>query len=107
MRTIEWTNAFKRDFKRHANLESALIEALWKLGNDEPLPQKFSDHALGGEYKDHRDCHIHPDLVLIYAKPSTTVLRLVRMAVTASCLGSKSATFMHPEARSRNLESTS
>ena len=41
MRTIEWTNAFKRDFKKHGNLQSALIEALWKLSTDEPLPQKF------------------------------------------------------------------
>ena len=87
MRTIDWTNAFKRDFKRHGNLESALVEALWKLSNDEPLPQKFSDHALSGDYKDHRDCHIHPDLVLIYAKPDAKTLRLVRLGSHSELFG--------------------
>lgn len=79
MRTIEWTNAFKRDFKRCGALENALIEALWKLGNDEPLPPGFRDHALTGEWKDHRDCHIRPDLVLIYRKPDDKRLQLVRL----------------------------
>ena len=87
MRTIEWANAFKRDFKRHGNLEAALVEALWKLGNDLPLPQKYSDHALGGDYKDQRDCHIHPDLVLIYSKPDPQTLRLVRLGSHSELFG--------------------
>jgi mRNA interferase YafQ len=66
MRKIEWTAAFKRDFKRCGALEAPLIEALWKLANDEPLPERFCDHALSGEWKDFRDCHIKPDWVLIY-----------------------------------------
>ena len=87
MRTIEWTNAFKRDFKKHGNLQSALIEALWKLSTDEPLPQKFSDHALSAEWQDHRDCHIQPDLVLIYAKPDPKVLKLVRLGSHSELFG--------------------
>lgn len=79
MRKIEWTNAFKRDFKRHGSFESAFIEALWKLAMDEPLPERFFDHALSGDWKDHRDCHIRPDLVLIYHKPDGDTLRLVRL----------------------------
>jgi len=35
MRTIEWTTAFKRDFKKIGTFESAFVEALWKLANDE------------------------------------------------------------------------
>lgn len=87
MRTIEWTSAFKRDFKRHGSLESALIEALWKLGSDEALPLKFSDHALSGEWKDHRDCHIRPDLVLIYNKPDAKTLRLARLGSHSEIFG--------------------
>ncbi|MEQ1559058.1 MAG: type II toxin-antitoxin system YafQ family toxin [Methyloglobulus sp.] len=79
MRTIEWTTAFKRDFKRHGSFEAAFIEVLWKLANDEMLPQRFCDHPLNGEWKDFRDCHIKPDLVLIYRKVGNDTLQLVRL----------------------------
>lgn len=79
MRQIDWTNAFKRDFRKHGTLDSAFIEALWKLANDEPLPERFCDHALTGDWIDHRDCHIKPDLVLIYRKPDDKILQLVRL----------------------------
>jgi mRNA interferase YafQ len=54
----------------------ALVEA---LANDQLLEPRFRDHALTGEWKDHRDCHLKPDLVLIYQKPDADVLRLVRV----------------------------
>jgi mRNA interferase YafQ len=37
------------------------------------------DHALSGEWKDHRDCHLKPDLVLIYRLPDVETLELVRL----------------------------
>ena len=85
MRTIERTSRFKRDYKREAKgphraaLEVDFIDTLIALANDEPLAEKYHDQALGGDWKDHRDCHIKPDLVLIYRKPDTTVLQLVRL----------------------------
>jgi mRNA interferase YafQ len=79
MRKIEWTNAFKRDFKRCGMFESRFIEALYKLANDEKLSDKFCDHDLSGDWKDHRDCHIKPDLILIYRKPTDQNLQLVRL----------------------------
>jgi hypothetical protein len=42
-----------------------------------PWPEQQRDHALPGEWKDHRDCHINPDLVLIFRKPEEA-LQLVR-----------------------------
>lgn len=79
MRRIEWTTAFKRDFKKVGTLESAFVEALWKLANDEPLPERFRDHELKGEWKGFRDCHIRPDLILIYRRPTADRLQLVRL----------------------------
>ena len=35
--------------------------------------------ALAGEWHDHRDCHIRPDLILIYRKSGDDVLQLVRI----------------------------
>jgi len=49
------------------------------LVNNRPLPKKHQDHALTGDWKDHRDCHIKPDLILIYRKPDNEVLQLVRL----------------------------
>ncbi|MFZ9611571.1 MAG: type II toxin-antitoxin system YafQ family toxin [Methylococcales bacterium] len=40
---------------------------------------KHRDHSLTGDWKDHRDCHVKPDLVLIYRKPNDEVLQLVRL----------------------------
>jgi mRNA interferase YafQ len=49
------------------------------LAADAPLPERYRDHALTGDWKDHRDCHIRPDLVLIYRKPDAETLDLVRL----------------------------
>ncbi|AHE95244.1 type II toxin-antitoxin system YafQ family toxin (plasmid) [Campylobacter fetus] len=45
-----------------------------KLANDEILETKFKDHQLKGEYKDFRECHIKPDLLLIYRKNSNLLI---------------------------------
>ena len=85
MRTIERTGQFKRDYKRErrgrhaATLESDLRTVLTDLANDSPLAPSYRDHALMGDWKDHRDCHVKPDLVLIYCKPNDATLQLVRL----------------------------
>lgn len=85
MRTIERTGQFKRDYKRekrgqHAKtLDAVLIPIIEALANDEPLEPRHRDHALTGEWRDHRDCHVKPDLVLIYRKPDDDTLQLVRL----------------------------
>jgi mRNA interferase YafQ len=43
------------------------------------LGRRNFDHPLSGEWSDHRDCHIRPDLVLIYRKPDDDSLELVRL----------------------------
>lgn len=51
------------------------------LAHDLPLAEKHHDHSLSGKWKDHRDCHVKPDLVLIYRRPDDvdSVLQLVRL----------------------------
>jgi mRNA interferase YafQ len=49
------------------------------LAADVVLPHRSFDHALSGEWADHRDCPIRPDLVLIYRKPDAETLELVRL----------------------------
>lgn len=85
MRTIERTGQFKRDYKREAKgqhraeLDTILVPVLAALARDEILEPRLRDHALSGDWRDHRDCHIRPDLVLIYRKPDDEVLQLVRL----------------------------
>jgi len=57
------------------------------LAADTPLPRRSFDHPLSGEWNDHRDCHIRPDLVLIYRKPDDGSLELVASAhlVSLAC----------------------
>ena len=85
MRRIEPTRAFRRDFKREkrsgrfSNLDSLLGEDVSLLADDKPLSEKNRDHSLGGNWQDCRECHLKPDLLLIYRKADANVLQLIRM----------------------------
>ncbi len=85
MREIEYTTRFRRDYKREKagrqgrKLDTLLMEVVNHLAEDTPLPPRNFDHPLSGEWSDHRDCHIRPDLVLIYRKPDRSSLQLVRL----------------------------
>lgn len=85
MRTIERTGAFKRDYKREVKgrhgptLAGDLTALVQRLAGDLPLEPRHRDHALSGDWTDHRDCHLKPDLVLIYRKPDAETLQLVRL----------------------------
>lgn len=85
MRTIKQTGQFKRDLKREAKgphratLAKDFVGIIEALAKDEPLAEKHHDHPLSGDWMDYRDCHIKPDLVLIYRKLDTERLELVRL----------------------------
>lgn len=85
MRTIDPTGRFKRDLKRELKgryrqvIADELDDLITLLAADGSLAAHFRDHALTGDWKDHRDCHVRPDLVLIYRKPDPDTLELVRL----------------------------
>lgn len=85
MRTLEQTGQFKRDLKRESKglhrqaLRGEFVTIVELLANDNALDSKYRDHALSGDWTDYRDCHIKPDLVLIYRKPDGDTLQLVRL----------------------------
>lgn len=92
MRQIERASAFKRDYKRElkgkhrTTLDDDLIAVLRALVADQPLEIRHRDHDLTGDWAGYRECHIKPDLLLIYRKPDADTLRVAR-------LGSHSALF--------------
>jgi mRNA interferase YafQ len=85
MRKIRHTGRFKRDYKREKagrygkKLDAGLAQVVDLLKTDTPLPRRYFDHPLSGAWGDCRDCHIKPDLVLIYRKPDAVHLDLVRL----------------------------
>jgi mRNA interferase YafQ len=85
MRTIKYTRQFKRDYKREKSgqhgkkLDTLLMTVVDLRVTDAPLARHNVDHALMGEWRDHRDCHLKADLVLIYRTPDDLTLELVRM----------------------------
>lgn len=55
------------------------MDIVKRLVMDQSLDRRHVDHPLLGQWKDHRDCHIKPDLVLIYRKTEDDKLQLVRL----------------------------
>lgn len=93
MRKIEYTSAFRRDFKREKrgphrrDIDALVSDVVSLLAEDKVLPEKSRDHELSGEWRDHRECHVKPDLLLIYRKPDAQVLQLVRMGSHSELFG--------------------
>ncbi|MDR2546379.1 MAG: type II toxin-antitoxin system YafQ family toxin [Lachnospiraceae bacterium] len=69
MYDVKPTKRFKKDLKiiekRGYNID-LLTDVIIKLSKGEQLEEKYHDHALKGEYKGCRECHITPDWLLIY-----------------------------------------
>lgn len=66
---IVLTSRFKKDLKiaKKRGYNLSLIEyVVDTLAAGEPLPEKYKDHSLVGEYIGCRECHITPDWLLIY-----------------------------------------
>ncbi|MDQ0205020.1 type II toxin-antitoxin system YafQ family toxin [Pectinatus haikarae] len=69
MLKIEYGTAFKKDFKKikKRGYNPAYLEKVLELLIElKSLPSKYKDHALIGNYKGFRECHIQPDWLLIY-----------------------------------------
>lgn len=62
-RTASFKKGFKKLTPKHQQEAFGIIEI---LASGDSLPQKYKDHLLGGNYKNCRECHIRPDLLLIY-----------------------------------------
>lgn len=66
---IKYHHSFKKDYKlmkkRGLNLDK-LKYVINQLVNGNSLEDKYRDHALTGDYKGFRECHIEPDWLLIY-----------------------------------------
>lgn len=95
MRQTELRSGFRHDVKRerkgrYRNLlpkGEELNRVTDMLANDIPLPLRYRDHSLHGEYEGSRECHIRPDLLLIYTYEGEDWLILERLGSHAELFG--------------------
>ena len=75
------TSSFKKDYKKLDAKEKELLKSvITKLANNDVLEEKYKDHSLIGNYSGCRECHIKPDLLLIYRVDNDILeLALVRV----------------------------
>jgi mRNA interferase YafQ len=68
------TKAFDRDLKRISKRGADLAklrDIVERLRTRQPLEPRHRDHALAGDWKRWRDCHVEPDWLLIYRVDET------------------------------------
>ena len=90
-RAADYTKAFTKDWQRltHSGRYDMvrLKEAMLLLiANDAPLGPEWLDHALKGEWADHRECHIGGDFLLIY-QVQERAINFVRSGTHAELFG--------------------
>ncbi len=66
---IKILKQYKRNYKKLKQTDKDLVDSIvFKLASGEKLEKKHNDHKLKGEFRDFRECHIKPDLLLVYQK---------------------------------------
>lgn len=79
---------YKKNYKKLTLKEKDLVdEIVYRLSNNETLERKYKDHKLKGEFKELRECHVKPDLLLIYQKQDD------KLILTCINIGSHSESF--------------
>ena len=88
---VKLTTQFKKDFKQamKRGLKIKLLgDVIAKLAMGEALPESNRDHALTGDWKGFRECHILPDWLLIYRiENDVLVLTLTRTGTHSDLFG--------------------
>lgn len=80
----EFSGQFKKDYKlaiKRGCDPKKLEYVLALLCNEQPLPEKYRDHALTASrnYQGMRECHIQPDWLLVYrVVQDRLILQLIR-----------------------------
>ena len=86
---IEASKQYRREIRKIIDallVSPEYIEVMYCLQNRLPLPAKYKDHPLSGDWQGFRDCHIKNDLLLIY-RISGDILELVRLNTHAEIFG--------------------
>jgi len=91
MLTLEISKQFKKSLKKYRHNKNVLQElalVVEILINEQPLPSKYKDHILIGNFKSVRECHIKPDTLLLYfVVDECNILKLYDLGSHAEVFG--------------------
>jgi mRNA interferase YafQ len=80
MYIIKWSSQFKKDYKRflyNNKLLSEIDNTILLLASWDVLDKKFKDHSLSWQYLWCRECHVKPDVLLVYKYDKEDLLLLL------------------------------
>jgi mRNA interferase YafQ len=94
-RECEFTNQFHKDWQALSHsgrydMVSLKQAMMLLIASDAPLGPEWLDHALKGDWSDHRECHIGGDFLLIYRleqQGKSECVRFVRAGTHAQLFG--------------------
>jgi mRNA interferase YafQ len=70
MLKVVYTKKYEKSLKKYSELKkfsiSKIENVVSKLQNKIPLDKNFQDHPLKGKLSHQRECHIYPDILLVY-----------------------------------------
>ncbi len=82
MKELRYTTQFKKDLKRYLNQPKklkALNDVLDLLKKEVPLPKKYKQHYLEGNFAGCMECHIEGDFLLVWYDEKNNTLALFRL----------------------------
>jgi mRNA interferase YafQ len=82
MLTLHTTKQFRKDLKRFKHSKrkpNKLWEVVEILLSQKTLSENYKPHALLGKWKGYLECHVEPDLLLVYSYTDNDTLTLVRV----------------------------
>lgn len=89
MYNIKPTSRFKKDLKllakRGYNID-LLSNVIKLIATGNPLPARYRDHELKGNWIGHRECHVTPDWLLIYKLDNDIIVLTLTRSGTHSDL---------------------
>ncbi|MBS9782494.1 MAG: type II toxin-antitoxin system YafQ family toxin [Arcobacter sp.] len=76
MYKLETSSKFEKQYKKISKTKDIVFvdEVISRLLKGEKLEKKYKDHLLKGNFKGYRECHIKPDLLLVYKKQDDVLL---------------------------------
>ena len=91
MYLIRYSKKFKKDFKKFRHDKDIIAEMKFVISciaSGDKLPSKYKNHRLLGEFNQHMECHLRPDLLLVYEiRNNELLLLLVRLGSHSELFG--------------------
>ena len=89
MYRTQTSNSFRKSYKKlKPKDKEELKKVVALIESNQELPEKYKNHFLTGNFKDCQECHVRPDLLLIYQKKQKElILYLIELGSHSKLFG--------------------